>query len=161
MKRYRNIVERGLIISDDFFRTYQNTIAKRLCSAAEQISGEGDFVKSADLFGVNQCVHLATSIVLLGSHKDNVSALKEQLVSDNNYGGIDPTTVMTISTLLYVIDWVKENIEKLSLTDEVTNDEEVIRKEVIEDSVAKIETRFNKVNWLIGQEPLERLQEEI
>jgi hypothetical protein len=97
------------------------------------------------LFAVNQCVHLASSIVLLGTQETRLNTTTEKLGSHvpsnpsdvSSLKGVDPTTVLTMATLHYLLwDWPEDPESKLTRDDV---------------SLRTIRVRLDDVNWLIGR----------
>lgn len=146
-----------LVVSTDylgikigFFRDYADTISDRIHKAAvtlggTQTAGKPSPLSQESLFAVNQCVHLASSIVLLGTEESRLNTTTAALGrhSPTNPAdvaalrGVDPTTVLTMATLYYLLwDWPEDPESKLKRDDE---------------ELRLIRLRLDNVNWLIGR----------
>ena len=130
---YQKLVENELKIPDEFLKNHEPAIKKRFIAARSSESSQSYF-DSPDLFSINQCIHLANSIVLLGSNGEN-SIKNASNVIENNIDdkGHDITTILTIATLYYIIRRMETKMEE----------KEVLRK---------IRRRFDRANWLIGSD---------
>ena len=135
---YEKIVEDELNIPDEFLKNHEATIKKRFIVAGGSETSQSYF-DSPDLFGLNQCIHLANSIVLLGS-KGEKSIKSASNVIKNNIDNKchDITPILTIATLYYIIRRMEAKMEE----------KEVLRK---------IRSRFDKANWLIGTDLMQFL----
>jgi hypothetical protein len=142
---YEWVVDRlGLI---KHLGSYDKTISSRLHSAYESMKEAGnDFFSQCDIFGMNRCVHLASSIVLLCADSEILATLVREIkdeVDDNPnvklFEGPDPTTVITIATLFYIL--------KVYTIGRKLNDGEEMVPDLEREEICK---RFNNVNWMIG-----------
>ncbi len=130
----------------------RESIGKRLNSAGEDILLKGktakgeekkkgiDYLYRPDIFAVNQCLHLASSVVLLGSnHQDLQETLKS--VHEKGYEDKDPTTIVTVATLYYLI--------KVALGDPSSFCGKVNVNKFSE-KLKVIHRRFDEIQWLVG-----------
>ena len=136
---YKEIVEDILEIGDEFFEQHESTIKKRFILAGSSETNQSYF-DSSDIFGLNQCIHLANSIVLLGSKGQNSIKNASELIrtSTHREKGPDITTVLTIATLYYLILRMEEKMDE-------------------KDLLKKIRSRFDETNWLIGPDLMKYL----
>lgn len=131
--RYRDLVESRLRISRDFLEEYRETILDRLDSAYKVMTSEEKTAVNRDLFGINQCVHLASSIVLLASTSEALSQTVDDLKVELSES--DATTVLTIATLYYLLaDYVPQRFAQQR-----------------PESIGYIRKRLDAVNWMVGQ----------
>jgi hypothetical protein len=107
-------------------------VRERLQRAAEEFDRH-----HANVFAINMCLHAASSIILSKSEKlqgaiDVVQSKKYQYLPDK-----DPTTVLTVSVLYYLVnnDWDG---------DEAASAE-------YKDQFQKLRSGFDAINWLIGE----------
>src|SRR4051794_7711438 len=99
MSYYEDVFLNVLQVPKEFLTEHADIIqAKLRCAAA-------DFVREhAHFFAINQCVHLATSIIF--SYPDNLNKALEALRNEPTLRqqGQDPTTVLTVITLYYLLE---------------------------------------------------------
>jgi hypothetical protein len=148
---YNEIVRDCLHITDKFFQDHRTTIANRLAGAHDEMV-KGEATASAPgtapkillqdtIYGINQCIHLASSLAVLGGAGHLEDAVKN-VRADKSFGQLDPTTVLTIATLYYLLHDLGPKALPTSKSPNVVLD---------------IRRRFDMVNWMIGPEAMKAL----
>ena len=132
--RYERVLFDDLQLDDSYLKEHESAICSRLNRAAtafHNLSGEFN--------AVNDCLHLASSIVLSGS-KDVQTSLA-RLQSCPEFAGNAPSTIATIATLYFLLDHVFECSNS------------------VETRVAinRIRTRFSDMNWMVGSSTMKYL----
>ena len=128
---YKKIVEDELGIQDIFLKKHEETIEKRF-KVAGSSSNSQSYFDSPELFGFNQCLHLANSIVLLGIDGEQRIQNATNMIKNNiDLKMHDATTIITIATLYYLV---------------IRMDKKMKDREVIKN----IRSRFDKSNWFVG-----------
>lgn len=123
-------------LSPEFLEKNQETTRRRLIKTYSLFHDSGvDFPSDDEMFVINRCLHLASSLVLLGSDANMVPRGIDKIRAVDAFRDRNPTTVLTIAALYYLIrrhqdSGTLEKDEALALT--------CIRK------------MFDRVNWLIG-----------
>jgi len=107
-------------------------IREKLVRAAEGIA-EGMQSGLTEFVGINVCVHIASSAVLLGSDHARLTSTLSELQS--RFRGIDPTTVVTAASLYYIF---RSLLTLKDLTDKERKSLEYLRN------------RFAEMGWLVG-----------
>ncbi len=134
---YAEIVEKlqlpKFIGEDEHYKA----ILQRLDSAGIVFSRRGrkrektiDYMKRSDIFAVNNCLHMAASIVILGSNPQILAGVLQDV--KKTYPSMDPTTIITISALYYSVAKLKNSAQ---------------------DSQKKLEAvhrRFDEMKWFVG-----------
>ena len=159
---YRNIVRDHLQITDQFLESHRSTIVTRLAAAhgemvkgdstggtsgvpaKEGTSGTGDKMQLQDtIYGINQCIHLASSLAVLGG-AGHLREAVDFIGEDDRFAHLDPTTVLTIAMLNYLLrDYMgSEQAKAISTSPKVVPD---------------ILLRFDMVNWMIGTQAMTAL----
>lgn len=154
---YKNLVEKDLAIKPKFFDDHWKTIRDRLLQAhAEMVKvdhpsatddGTPKLMLQDAIYGINHCIHLASSLALLGSvnHiRDGIAAVHRIPKLRN----VDPTTILTIATLHYLLNdfLLKPNPKP-----------EHVLKEHERRAIEDIYARFRTVNWMIGTDAMSAL----
>jgi hypothetical protein len=134
-----------------FVRKEHETIQKRLLAAADEMQ-KGETVDSqgspketesflrSDIFGINQCLHLASSVLLVGTEPQKLYATRDNVHSQ--FVGKDPATVLTVATLYHLI--------KSEMAGQAVDSE--LRKKLV-----YIHKRFDELNWMIGSDDMTKL----
>ncbi len=105
-----------------FIDDHREAICKKLSSA-----GAAFLKRKDDHFAVNNCLHIASSAVLLGSDSRTLAEILESLQQEYSS---DPTTVVTVAVLYYsVTSLLKDSSQK---------------------QLAAVHRRFDEMNWLVG-----------
>ncbi len=155
MDEYRVIVREYLGIADEFLNGHKSIIASRLVAAhgemvkgapANNPSGTTSKVLLQDtIYGINHCIHLASSLAVLGGAGHLQSAVS-YVQGNARFDQLDATTVLTIATLYYILrEYIPRWSDDLSLFSKPQN------------IVADICRRFDMVNWMIGKDAMEAL----
>ena len=127
---YQDMVETKLRIPKEFLTEYRDLIRQKLTDAAAVAGEEGGVLT------VNRCLHLASSVVLRnGTHLDEVLG---QIRTTEGFETIDPTTVVTVATLYYLLNAEPEDAAQ-------------------GETLGKLREQFGKLNWLIGTDAMQRL----
>ncbi len=133
---HKEIVENWLGITIDFLDKHEETLYQRLLASYDtMVKEETGVFRSRIIFGINQCVHLATSVVLLGSEPERLR--KSMKNAKNRFSHADPSAVLTIATLYYLLT--------------VYLDWDLIYE------IKHICRNFDSVNWMIGEETMNAL----
>ncbi len=104
---------------------------------------KGDVAKREGLtefVSVNLYIHVASSVVLLESESAKVRSTLNFV--EDHFSGIDPTTVVTSSSLYYII-------KCLLSREDLSADER--------DNLTHVWERFQEINWLIGSQRMAEL----
>ena len=137
--QYNEIVNTELNIHNPFLECHKDNIWKRVENAYNSIENKDteDCFSNRDVFGLNQCIHLATSVVLLGTAKSKLPKARTKIAGQ--YKNNDPSTILTIAMLFYLL----ENYLPIAELPEV--------KDGCKDKIIKdIRRRFDAVNWMVG-----------
>jgi hypothetical protein len=128
---YEQILFQHLKVPREFLREHAQVIRDKLRCAAGDLTRE-----NGDLFAINQCLHLASSVVLR-----NADHLGETLAAVREHAGLkelDPTTVVTVATLCYLLQ------------------AEIYAAPPPEDRerLQRLWRRFDAINWLVGTDAM-------
>lgn len=130
-----DVLFRDLRLPEQFLDEFAGLIRKKLVDAAADLDQE-----HGDIFAINQCLHLASSIVLRNAkHLDETLA---KIRSIEGFAGMDPTTVVTIATFYVILRGEQRKVAK---------DKELTTK------LKRLHGRFDEINWLIGRAAMETL----
>lgn len=94
-----------------------------------------------NIFAINMCLHAASSIIL--SNPQNLKGTLEQIQNTDGLRDKDPSTVLTVSVLYYLV------------SNEWDADETAL--EEYKDQVRKLGSGFGAINWLIGEPAMQVL----
>ena len=138
---YNNIVSTMLKI-DKCLDKYNGTIYSRLHSAYQIIQEKHkDHFSQSDIFGINRCVHLASSVVLLCTEAElllsaveNIRIAQDEDTHTKLFPEKDATTVLTIATLFYILNNYSHKLP--------ADEQKTICK------------HFDTVNWMIGNDAM-------
>ncbi len=152
---YKRFVEDQLQISKEFLQNHRDTIMARLLSAHSEMakldspgkSGDGEprLMLQDAIYGINHCIHLASSLAVLGSSGHTRRAV-DAVHRTQKLSHLDPTTVLTIATLYYLL-------HDFLLQPPVTGNLSAEDRRAIQD----ICHRFETVNWMIGERAMDAL----
>lgn len=135
MAPYLELMTKVLRLSESFLEEHDRVIREKLRGAAADLRRE-----SSDIFAINQCLHLASSIVLR-----NTTNLNETLDTIRRLDGLphgkDPATILTIATLYFLL----ERESKRPADEDTTA------------RLGRIRGRFQEMNWMIGPEAMAAL----
>jgi hypothetical protein len=134
---YERIVYDFLKISDGFLREFALVIRDKLNVAADMVQREGTEI--GGIYAINQCLHLAGSLVL-HCKSLNLNYALDKVRQVREFFGKNPTTVVTIAMLHHLL--------KLDMLAETEKDRE--SREVLFNL-------FDKKDWLVGGEACEAL----
>lgn len=133
---YNNIVKR-LKINPAFLKKHESIIRERFEAASAEIQmGLESKMENADITGINKCLQLASTILLLGTQSDNISKELAEVATENSNAGIndiDPSTLLTIAVLYYLIEQKETEYSGAANI-----------------PVKAIRERFSKIRWLVG-----------
>jgi hypothetical protein len=132
---YETILFDDLRFTLEFFKEREETINEKLSHADRDLVRENGYI-----FAINQCLHLAISLVLLNTA--NLNRALDRVRQNPAFYGKDPTTVVTIAMLFKIL--------KTKTGPGVSSDErENVRR--------RIRQRFEEINWLVGRSGMEAL----
>jgi hypothetical protein len=130
----KKIVRDYLKVTDKFLEEHASVIREKLDNAAKEAVGE----RGAE-FAVNQCLHLAGSLVLHCTSLDLSHAL-DKVRQVQAFFGKDPTTVLTIAMLHHLLQ-----LDVLAPTDKDRKNREALLDQ------------FANIDWLLGTPAVEVL----
>jgi hypothetical protein len=163
-----------LDIGGAFRERHRETIEKRLLSAGKSMLRSRDrtrpedggaklFLHPIDMSAINQCIHLASTVLLLGTDSDRLKHVVNQIRNERSFDGIDPTTIVTVVVLFNLIKEALANVElriaKIKKeTDQLSDDPEktiALEKERVRagretDRLKQILSRFADLNWMVN-----------
>jgi hypothetical protein len=145
---YTDVLFKRLQIPKDFLLDHAKAVRDKLRIAAADVRREHD-----DLFAINQCLHLASSVVLR-----NPSHLGETLTSLRAEEGLedqDPTTIVTVAALYYLI--LSEADQVASEKQNAKVEEDRMKASENEIKLKRLRNRFDNINWLIGKDAMRAL----
>lgn len=144
------IMEDELQISyhSEFITDHYGDIEKHLTDAynemrVKETSPIMDKAPSSELNGIHQCLHLATTIFLLGSTSRNLRTTLDYIKAIN-VGG-DSNSILTVVTLYYFIteDYIKADLKP--------------NREKRLNILSYIHQRFDSINWMLNSEIILKL----
>jgi hypothetical protein len=137
----------NLEISSTFLKQNEWIILDKLLSGGEAIvrgalyrdgyPAKPGGLERSDISGINQCLSLASSVLLLGSSSENLQKTLSLIQQNPNFSGQDPTTVVISIVLYYLLIKVEQDPQVSS------EDKGKIRH---------IRQRFDELNWMISPE---------
>lgn len=135
--RYEKILFDDLGIPADYFddEAHQKVIRNSLLGAADAMIG-----RLGDVVGINACVHVASSIVLMGSDPQKLAAALKEIEDD--FPEIDPTIVVTAASLYYLL---RDQIARKGLGQAKKKKLRYVRQ------------RFQDMQWMIGPDRMRQL----
>ena len=129
MALYRDVFEQ--LVSREFLEQHAYFIQDRLRHAAEEFKSDDSRMSAANL-----CLHMASEIIL-ANPRYLKSALDKLRETEGLKGNDDPTFLVTVSVLYYVLHsdaaW--------------TNETDI-------DYLIKLRRGFDEMNWLIGKDAM-------
>jgi hypothetical protein len=132
---YEQIFTKDLDISDKFLDDRGSEIRERLERAADEFQRD-----HANIFAINMCLHAASSVIL--SKPNTLNHTLENVIKQTpGLQGRDPTTVLTVSALYYLLQWAASGS-----TDDKFNAK-----------LQKLRAGFDAINWLIGEDAMKVL----
>lgn len=147
---YLEIVSKRLKITDEFLTRYRETILQSIVDATSEPSKSDpvDCAFPADLVAVNQALHLAGSVMLLGSSSHDLRGVAEEVAHQPAFRGLDPTTVLAVAVLYYLVQFATSQPVDSS----------------VRQKIQSLHKYLDQVNWLtgvtgmagLGIQPLER-----
>lgn len=131
----------------EFLKRNCKMIRTRLLSALAVTRTNGVdtqvFSPNEDIFVINQCMHLASSVLLLGSKEEDIESAIRHVRSLSGIEENDPTTVLSIVMLYYII---RKESQKLDASED--------EKRLIE----RVCNMFQRINWVIGSAGMQVLE---
>ncbi|WP_339133997.1 MAG: hypothetical protein WGN25_14225 [Candidatus Electrothrix sp. GW3-4] len=171
---YLKLIEKELkIVAEPIFTDDAKffDIFEKINNAANAMKG-----RLGDMTGINICIHVASSFVMLGAHIEQyhkvVKDIKEQ------FKGVDPTVIITSAALYYLFKKIEHVIKeedaeelksryldhveaKINATGKQMGEEKrqriISEFESFQDQLHYIYTRFDLMNWMIGESYMEKL----
>ena len=135
MDLYEKLFTNDLDISDDFLNDRAEEIQGRLERAADEFQRD-----HANIFAINMCLHAASSVILSRPQKLN-HTLEKIIKKTPGLEAKDPTTVLTVSALYYLLKWAAKQNPNSKFTAKL----------------ATLRTGFDAINWLIGTDAMKVL----
>jgi len=132
---YEKLFRKDLNISDDFLNDRGKEIQERLERAANEFQRD-----HANIFAINMCLHAASSVILSRPQRLN-HTLEGVIKKTPGLEGKDPTTVLTVSALYYLLKWAANE-----------NPSSKFRAKL-----DTLRTGFDTINWLIGTDAMKVL----
>ncbi len=128
------------------------------------------YFNRADIYAINQCLHLASSFVLLGSKSENLSNtilkvrddcenLRHQSKNVRDDGNeiiceIDPTTIISVAALYYLLIRAEEqyrvHLEEVEKQEIEKQEIDRIKQEI--NGIKAIKDRFEGISWMLGSD---------
>jgi len=150
---YRTLLFDELGLEGNFVRQEQDTIRKRLMAAAEEMKNsetvepessgkETESILRSEIFGINQCLHLASSVLLVGTGPEKLYATRDKIRSSGKFPGKDPATVLTSAMLYHLVDSEMKG--------------QVVDSEPWK-MLAYIHKRFDELSWMVGSDGMNAL----
>lgn len=137
---YKTIIE-NLKFKDELLNTHKKIIDDRFKSAGDEIlKGLESRLENADISGINKCLQLASTILLLGTESDVINKELESVSKQNlelEIEDIDPSTILTVAVLYYLVKYKEKEYKE--------NNDEKKQK-----AIKAIHARFTKIKWLVG-----------
>lgn len=145
---YKTFFLNDLGIDGDFLEVRANTIRERLARAVDEMSRD-----HSNIFAVNMCLHAASSIVL--SKPDHLGTTLEKIRSTPGLDKKDPTTVLTVSALYYLVDWDTRRAEeeRQAAQDKAGSDTAALQ----ENRLKTLRSSLDEINWMIGEDAMQVL----
>ena len=137
MALYQDVFKKDLNVKEEFLKKYADKIRARLRHAAEEFKSD-----HANMFAINMCLHAASSIIL--SHPDNLNGVLEKLRNTEGLKDKDATTVLTVSSLYYLVEW-----DAARAAEETTTE-----AKHYEADLEQLRRGFDEINWLIGDKAM-------
>jgi hypothetical protein len=140
-----NTLWQALAIKDKFIERQQDKIKERLLEASGNLAKNADlvnpmFAPSCDL-AMLQSRHIASSVVLLGSDDEKILSLRERIRNKDAFAKLDPTSVITVATLMYLLD-------------RFTTDGDLEESEKLKE----LRQRFDDTNWGLNPKAIRELE---
>lgn len=152
LPKWEKLLSKQLQLKPKFFSDKKETIRKRLVEAYLEMSGksnEGQMpaeqtLVHSEMFGIHECFHLATSLVMMGTTPETLKKVLAD-ISDGNVAESlaekNPITVVTVVTLYYLVTKPKEWSSPAPSNDAA---------HTLQSACDFIKKRFNELNWMIG-----------
>jgi len=142
---YEKFFLHDLRLSPDFLTQHRNLIRERLKRAADEFARD-----HGNIFAINMCLHAASSIIL-----SNPEYLKTTLQAVKETRGLeagDPTTVLTVGALYYLIKWdANMAASERQTADSPSKSNEAVMQA---DRLKMLQQGLDKINWLIGEDAM-------
>ena len=144
---WSELVKERLKISEEFLERHDSTIRERLVEAADELERRGGdpthgtFV-NAEFRAINQSLHAATSVLLLGSPGEDLKRTLQWLPSFGAFAERDPATIVTIAVLHFLM-------HRLLAADP--------RDPASVEKVRRLHLRFDELNWMTSAGVIEAL----
>jgi hypothetical protein len=130
---YESILLDRLHVDQSFIEAHAARIKSRFLDAADILARRNADMVPDDVFAINQCLHVASTVVLLGSNIENINSTAQLLKENESYADIDPTSVVSAAALFYLLKMHEQNAA----------DDDERRK------IQLIKARFDKINWML------------
>ncbi len=137
---YEEILFDDLKLSRDFLSEQEHAklVHDKLLCAADDLGRE-----NGDMFAINQCLHLASTVVLRHASRlrPTLGKLRELLPEPDRQ---DPTTALTVATLYYLL---RTELKRVSEQADPSDNEKL----------ELLHKRLDRINWLVGRGIMEQL----
>jgi hypothetical protein len=142
---YEKLFVWDLKVPEGFLYQHRDVIRERLKRAADELARD-----HGNIFAINMCLHAASSIVL--SHPDYLGETLNAIRRTSGLEKEDPSTVLTVSALFYLIQWDarRAESERQSADSKSKSDEAVLHG----DRLRKLRSGFDKINWMVGEDAM-------
>ena len=139
--RYEHLLFTDLGIDKNYLNNpeHQKVIRTRFLNAAAAMRR-----RLGEIVGINACIHVASSIVLMSSDPDKLAQMLKDI--PKGFPGIDPTIVLTAATLYYLLVDLIVQEAKDGLRKKQKKDLEHVFK------------RFQDMRWMIGETAMNKLE---
>ena len=144
MPLYQKLFLEYLKVPKKYLDTHADVIRERLERAADEFARD-----HGNLFAINICLHAASSIIL-----SNPDYLRKTLDEIKNIPGLeagDPTTVLTVSALYYLIFWDTRRTAADSRSTDAKLKSQAALQEV---RLGLLREGFQKINWMVGPDEM-------
>jgi hypothetical protein len=149
MRFYETVVEEQLSVSREFLEEYADAIREQLQLAAVEFSRV-----HGNIFAINMCLHVASSVIL--NNSGNLQQTLDLLRSKTGLEGKDPSTVLTVLMLYYLVKW--DTTRAASEKKNATTQAEKQRVGDYEAKLQMLSQGFEEIKWVIGEEAMRILE---
>jgi hypothetical protein len=136
---FDELISYDLGINTDYFTRHEDVIREKLLTAAPWMTRP-----NGGFFAINQCMHLASSLVL--EFSSNLNRAIDHVRQFPHFVGLDPTIVVTVAMLYYLLRTGSTREDADSEADPLAHAAK--RKEA--KAKEAIRKQFDLSNWFIG-----------
>jgi len=138
-----NSIVKSLNIPKEFLVRYSPAMREKFREASRKFEKKSSIDSSSIDDGINQCLHLASSVVLRQEPADVEDALRAAsaaIKQEPELNGKDPDTILTIATVYYLL----HEAPQLKVQEEA-------------EDFRRVEQAFAAKDWLIGKDAMNKL----